>query len=170
MACCLTGAKPSSEPMLKYIKWTLGNKLQWNSNRNFNIFIQESAFENAVRKMAAILSRPECVNKLRRGTVCMGQVVPVASTGVAMDVPYHSALITATRLKIVAGRWIDSHLMTAPAPEHQMMVRMARIQSYMWYVVFIKQLSGDMVPSIQIWVEKYGQTSIPDFELVWVLL
>ena len=40
---------------------TLGNKLQWNLNRNLNIFIQENAFENVVWKMAAILSRPQCV-------------------------------------------------------------------------------------------------------------
>ena len=44
------------------VNWTLGNKLQWNLNRNANIFIQENAFETVVRKMAAILSRPQCVN------------------------------------------------------------------------------------------------------------
>ena len=33
-------------------------------NRNFNIFIQENAFESVVREMAAILSRPQCVNAL----------------------------------------------------------------------------------------------------------
>ena len=41
---------------------TLGNKLQWNLNRNVYIFIQENAFANVVWKMAAILSRPQCVN------------------------------------------------------------------------------------------------------------
>ena len=41
---------------------TLRNKLQWNFNRNSNIFIQENAFESVVCKKAAILSRPECVN------------------------------------------------------------------------------------------------------------
>ena len=30
------------------VNWTRGNKLQWNLNRNLNIFIQESAFENVV--------------------------------------------------------------------------------------------------------------------------
>ena len=44
------------------LNWTLGNKLQWNLNRNLNIFIQENAFENVVWKMATILSRPQCVN------------------------------------------------------------------------------------------------------------
>ena len=43
------------------VNWTLGNKLQWNLNRDLYIFIQENAFENVVRKLAAILSRPQCV-------------------------------------------------------------------------------------------------------------
>ena len=38
------------------------NKLQWNFNRNSNIFIQENAFESVVCEMAAMLSRPQCVN------------------------------------------------------------------------------------------------------------
>ena len=46
------------------VNWTLGNKLQWNLNRNLTIFIQENAFENVVWKMVAILSRPQCVNCL----------------------------------------------------------------------------------------------------------
>ena len=37
------------------------NKLQWNLNQNSYIFIQENAFENAIWKMAAILSPPQCV-------------------------------------------------------------------------------------------------------------
>ena len=36
--------------------------MQWNFNRNSNIFIQENTLENVVCKMAAILSRPQCVN------------------------------------------------------------------------------------------------------------
>ena len=60
-ACCMTGAKPLSEPVLGYSDWTLRNKLQWNFNRNSNIFIQEHTFENVVCEMACILSRPQCV-------------------------------------------------------------------------------------------------------------
>ena len=41
----------------------LRNKLQWNSNRNSNIFVQENAPENVVSEMASILSRPQCVKK-----------------------------------------------------------------------------------------------------------
>ena len=55
------------------VNWTLGNKLQWNFNRNSNIFIQQNAFENVVCKMVSILSWPRlnvlrrfhCTNKLR---------------------------------------------------------------------------------------------------------
>ena len=30
------------------VNWTIGNKFQWNFNRNSNIFIQENAFENVL--------------------------------------------------------------------------------------------------------------------------
>ena len=42
-------------------KWTLRNTFQWKFNRNWYIFIQENAFEYVVWKMAAILSRPQCI-------------------------------------------------------------------------------------------------------------
>ena len=51
MACPLSGAKPSSEPMWNIVNWTLENKLQL----NLYIFINENAFENIVRKIVAIL-------------------------------------------------------------------------------------------------------------------
>ena len=44
------------------VNWTLRNKLKWNINKNSYIFIQENTFENVVRKMAALLSRPQCAN------------------------------------------------------------------------------------------------------------
>ena len=44
---------------------TLRNKLWWNFNRNLYIFIPE--FKNVVWKMAAIMSRPRCVNS---GVTC----------------------------------------------------------------------------------------------------
>ena len=50
--------------MLEYFHFTLRNILQWNFNRNSDIFIQENAFESVVCEMAAILSRPQCVNSL----------------------------------------------------------------------------------------------------------
>ena len=43
------------------VYWTLVNKLQWNSNQNSNICIQENAFENVVWKMSAIVSPPQCL-------------------------------------------------------------------------------------------------------------
>ena len=42
------------------VNWTLMNKLQWNSDRNSNIFIQENTFENVICEMASIIS--QCVN------------------------------------------------------------------------------------------------------------
>ena len=51
--------------------WTFRKKLQWNFNRNSNIFIHEIAFENVVWIMASILSRPQWVNSLRLNDVYM---------------------------------------------------------------------------------------------------
>ena len=62
MACRLAGAKPLSEPMLEYCWLEPWRQIQWNLHQNLYIFIQENAFENVVGKMAAMLSRPQCVN------------------------------------------------------------------------------------------------------------
>ena len=43
------------------VNWKLRTKVQWNFNRNSNIFIQENGFESVVCEMAAILSQPQCV-------------------------------------------------------------------------------------------------------------
>ena len=45
-------------------------KLQWNFNRNYNVFIQENEFENVVCEVAAILSRPQLVK------ICFGNYMP----------------------------------------------------------------------------------------------
>ena len=50
---------------MNIVNWPLRNKLQWNFNRNLNIFIQENAFENVVCEMASILSRLQCVKLAR---------------------------------------------------------------------------------------------------------
>ena len=68
MACRLLGAKQLSEPMLVY-----SNKPQWNSNRNLNILIQESALENVVWKMAAISSRPPGLDTYFFPNLAVGQ-------------------------------------------------------------------------------------------------
>ena len=57
MACRLVEVKPNQ---CWNINWTLGNKLQWNSNRNQYISIQEYAFEN-VCKMASFSSWPQWI-------------------------------------------------------------------------------------------------------------
>ena len=49
-------------PWWNIVNLTIGNKLQWNLNRNLHIFIQENAFEN-VRKFAAILAWPQSVKR-----------------------------------------------------------------------------------------------------------
>ena len=67
MACCLFVAKPLSEPRLDYcllVYWTLGHIIQWNFNKNSYNFIRKNASENVVRKMASILSQPQCVKIL----------------------------------------------------------------------------------------------------------
>ena len=58
------------------VHWTLGNKLQWNFNRNSNIFIQENAFENVVCEIASI---------------CLG--LNVLRHPDALEVGYHIMLI-----------------------------------------------------------------------------
>ena len=47
--------------------WNIANrnKLQWNFNHTWCIFIQENAFENVVWKMAAILALPQYFESLR---------------------------------------------------------------------------------------------------------
>ena len=44
------------------VNWTPRDKLQWKLNRNSNIVIHENLIESIVCEMAAILSRPQCVN------------------------------------------------------------------------------------------------------------
>ena len=52
------------------VNWTLRNKLQWNLNRNSNIFIQENAFESVVGETVAILSRPRCIKYVLLYYIC----------------------------------------------------------------------------------------------------
>ena len=72
------GLSPDRRPPSHYlnqcwniVNWNLRNNLQWNINQNSYIFIQENAFENVVRKLAAILSLSQCV---RYAQMC--QVAP----------------------------------------------------------------------------------------------
>ena len=62
MACRLFGAKPLPEPMLAYCQLDSWEKFRWNSNRNSTISIQENAFENVVRNLTTIFSRPQYLN------------------------------------------------------------------------------------------------------------
>ena len=63
--------------------WNLRNKFKWYLNQNWYIF-QENAFEIIVCKMAAILSRPQCVNTLTYKKM-------VSQTA---DIPFPEAIMT----------------------------------------------------------------------------
>ena len=69
MACRLISANPLSETMLIYYQLDPWNKLQWNSNENSNLFIQENAFGNVVCEMASVLCWPHMLRLLSNGTV-----------------------------------------------------------------------------------------------------
>ena len=59
------------------VNWTLGNKLQWNFNRNSNIFIQENALENVVCKMASICLGLNVSNILALALACWPILAPM---------------------------------------------------------------------------------------------
>ena len=48
MACHLFGLKSLPEPVLTYQQLDINNKLQWNSNQNTKILIQENGFKKDV--------------------------------------------------------------------------------------------------------------------------
>ena len=51
MACHLFGAKPLPQPVLFFVNWTIGNKFQWDRNRNSYIVIHENAIKNIVSQI-----------------------------------------------------------------------------------------------------------------------
>ena len=57
------------------VNLTLRNKLQRRFNRYSNIFIQENPFQNVVWKMAAILSRPQCVKEQKSNVVVLLKIL-----------------------------------------------------------------------------------------------
>ena len=66
MACQRLGTKSSSQPKLVIFNWNLRNKLQWNSNRNSNIFIRKNAFENIVHENGGhLVSSSMCLSHQR---------------------------------------------------------------------------------------------------------
>ena len=72
----------------------LRKKLQWNLNRNSYIIIQENALEKVVCKMAAILSRPQCV-QLGSWQHCHRD-----------DLHFHSDIFFQRRIWQLIGHWI----------------------------------------------------------------
>ena len=61
------------------VNWTLRNKLHWYFKPNSSTFIQKNANKNVVRKMSAILSRPQCIEW--RLQVSLSSVRTVATYG-----------------------------------------------------------------------------------------
>ena len=63
------------------VNWTIINNLQWHSNRNSNIFIDENTFENFC-EMLSFSSRPQC------GIQSIIYFVPVNSHMIRLGLPY----------------------------------------------------------------------------------
>ena len=45
------------------VNWTIKSKLQWNFNRNSNIFLEENMFENDYCKIVVILFQHQCLKR-----------------------------------------------------------------------------------------------------------
>ena len=78
------------ENIVSHRNWTPKNKLQWNVNRNSYIFIQENPLENVVWKMAAILSRPQCVNSSRQNDT---NIITIIGSGIGLSPFRHQVII-----------------------------------------------------------------------------
>ena len=65
MACCVVGAKPNAWTNVGLVgNWIIGNQFELNLYQTKMSFNVESDFENAISNMAAILSRPHCVENI----------------------------------------------------------------------------------------------------------
>ena len=114
MACRLVGAKPLSESMLEYCQLNIAlNKLQWKLNRNSYNFIQEDAFENVVCEMAAILSRPQCVNESVVIEVCTrwshNRSAPIGNGFGAKPLPETTLKKSVKTYGVFRTQWIKTH-------------------------------------------------------------
>ena len=108
------------------VNWTSPNKLQWNVNRNSYIFIPENPFQNVVWKMAAILSRPQCVNTLRPRQygrhfpddilkrICLNENVSISIKISLKLVPKVQFNNIPTLLQIMAWHWPGDKLLSEP--------------------------------------------------------
>ena len=71
-------AKPLSEPVLEYVNWTLGNKLQWNFNWNSNSLIAENTFENVVCECCSFRLGLNVLTLKVRGPSYLGLTSPIS--------------------------------------------------------------------------------------------
>ena len=100
---------------------TLRNKVQWNFYQNPDIFIQENPFQNGVWKMAAILSRPQCINSLAPGRLewhfrCHFQTITLLSDSwhISWNCPQRNVELSMSDIFSIfcqiARRWMPQHL------------------------------------------------------------
>ena len=66
MACRLMAPSHYLNQCWHIVNWTLRSKLQWNFNRNSNIFIEENTIENVIWDFSTKLSSRRCVNTCTR--------------------------------------------------------------------------------------------------------
>ena len=92
MACRLDALSHYLNQCWDIVDWTLGNKLQWNLNRNLCICIRENTFENIVWEMTTILSQRQCVKKLTWMFMWQGAVYHL-TMNLAICAPHWTAWI-----------------------------------------------------------------------------
>ena len=95
------------------VNWTLRNKLQWNFNRNYNIFIQENAFENFVCEMAAILSQHQCLQYIPRNMHVVWKYICNMATIVRTDSRFAPRQWETALLCNDVSHWLGANLESA---------------------------------------------------------
>ena len=96
----------------KIVILTLRNKLKWNVNRNTYIFIQENAFENVVRILAAISSRPQCVNVLISTHYSISSSTEVMQISQRLHIPFTMAQVAVLKTRLFFNLLIFNHYIT----------------------------------------------------------
>ena len=116
------------------VKWTLRNKLQWNFNRNSNIFIQENPLQNVICEMASILSRPQCV-KWRRPVGAVNKPTIDSDNGLSSD--WHQAII-----------WTNDDLLLSKSLQTNFSEIWLKIRQFSFKQMNLKMLSATCFVSI----------------------
>ena len=72
MSWCLLSSEPLSKTVMTNLNWTLGNKFQWNLNRNRTILVQENTHEPAICKTEAFIRRSHILSYDLTTSRCRG--------------------------------------------------------------------------------------------------